>query len=131
MNLDKINGLVAEMMGHEPRIMWMATADGGKSYFFQSEYKREVEEYLKRTKKEYPNGWQAKGELMPWKTYRPYSSDLAAAWEVAEKARESFTSSEWKQFCTELCNDWRVLCGGAPKYIVQAALKAKGIEVGE
>jgi len=79
----------------------------------------------------YPGSGKYKENKDKMQALKNYSTDIAAAWEVAEKARESFTSSEWKQFCTELCNDWRVLCGGAPKYIVQAALKAKGIEVGE
>ena len=88
MNVDELKAgreldeIIAGIMGHEPRIMWMATTDGGKSYFYQSDRKHEVEEHLADIKKNYPEGWAAKGELMPWKIYSRYSEDIAAAWEV-------------------------------------------------
>ena len=140
----EIDKLVAGIMGHEPNILWIATADGGKSYFFQSERKCEVEGFLKRTKEEYPNGWQAKGELGYWKIYKPYSSDIAAAWEVVEKMGITVTPGHngWK---AAKCNaggsgetTWVGLTNHqefteadtAPLVISLCALKAKGIDVG-
>lgn len=102
MNLDKINELVAEKI-----VGWAKHPHSNTlTYWWEGPTKSYLADELPK-----------------------YSSDIAAAWEAVEKARESFSSSEWRQFCTELCTDWRVLCGDAPKYIAHAALKAKGIDV--
>lgn len=60
-----------------------------------------------------------------------FSEDIAAAWEVLQRMKESTeTHAPWQAFCSELAgyDEWfsEVLWGLTPERICRAALKAVG-----
>lgn len=63
-----------------PRRLWIATSDGGKSATMDSEYRHEVERWVKK----HPVVWGKPMSVSHWDIYPRYSVDIAAAWEVVE-----------------------------------------------
>ena len=98
MNDRELDALVAEkVMGEKPEIVWIARDDDDEPdatagaylstngwQLFPNYTKRDIEQWLL----EHPIVCGKKTRLGKWEHHKPYSTDIAAAWEVLEKMRE-------------------------------------------
>lgn len=86
----EMDAMVAEKFGFEPRISWEVLNEDETATAFSADRKSEVEKFLSEHLERYPNSWLKDYHVAPWKHYRPYSTDIAAAWEVVGKIQEDF-----------------------------------------
>lgn len=129
-----LDALVAEkVMGVKPKLIAIATQDGGKSAAVVEHWNGPFPDHnsVRDWIEEHP-GYK----LDFWKEYRPYSTDIAAAWKVIEKLCDAPDGDLPLQITFTRSNGWFVEIGdgvcsdqdieGLSQAICLAALKAVG-----
>ena len=140
MNIDEMpagremDALISEALGFEPEISWEVLSPDEKATAFSANHKRDAEAFLSEHLKRFPDSWLKDYHVGPWKHYKPYSTDWAAAGVVIERLKGLFYQVEvslfkdsvnviiWKDDITPIVS--ADADKTAPLAICRAALKA-------
>lgn len=104
--LFEIDAAIGRIVGVAPRITYVVSNNGGKSFFLTSRSEREAREWLDDTLGSYPEGILKGSKVVPVENWPRYSSDLNAMHEaekVLQKAARNYIT-----YCQKLS----VMCGG-------------------
>lgn len=120
----KLDRLIGKVMNFKPELIQIATNDGGKSAAITIDSFSDtngLRDWIEEHK-----GY----ELGVWEYYKPYSTDISAAWEVVKKMKD-FSEVISISWCRGQNGGWQVsfedesvFFGDAPYAICLAALKA-------
>jgi hypothetical protein len=85
---------VAAMLGDEPTLDWnIMNADETSTAFHGT--REECERFLEVTLAAFPSSWLKDYHVGAWRRFRPYSTEISAAWAVVERVKAIGNPGRW------------------------------------